>query len=1164
MAEIRCPHCGKDNPDFLDTCQFCQNPLRPESSLQIGESPKKINTGELEPILPDWLKDVRKQSRESAEESELSSSATQPRGSKTEAPDLLAGLASQSQEDDDEIPDWLSSINPVVKSKPAESAAQEPVNDFFAQFNQSKPTPEKQSEPPRAEPSNRMGGTAPSKPDQPAQKDELSEWFTNAAQEPNEPFAFPPEPTQDVSNWMGESRAPAPASQPAPVEKEDLSWLHALEDSAKQGEPSSQPKQESDWNFGAPSTPSSSREDLSWLNALGNPPAAEQPAPSQPAQGEDLSWLNTLGGEPAPAKPSQQEDLGWLDTLGGTSAPVQPGAAQSSQQDDLGWLNALGGVSEPAQPETVKPAQQDDLSWLKDLGRTTETPQPASSMPSKGEDLSWLDSLGDTSAPVQPVESQPSSPEDLSWLNNLGAPSEPVQPSASQPVSSEDMSWLNNLGGTPEPSQPASSQEDLGWLNALGGTAEPAQPTPAPTSSEDLSWLNALGEPAVSSQPEPTSTPASSQDDLGWLKDLGETSEPAGEASTGQELSWLDSLGSTPEPVQPEAAIPSASTSDLDWLNTLNETSAPEKPEPAPSTTSDELDWLKNFAASTSEPAQPVSSEPVELGWLDNLSTPSESATPPEPAAARETPDWLSGLDQSSLPGYISAKPFGTTEELNPPKEAEEEPHVSPFVARKTAPLGDALNDDMPDWLRSAAEEQPDLPLGAGALDQFRESPRTPLDETPLPSTPEPDTIGSNLFPPSSGTISNQDVDSLFSMDMPDWLTKPQPEAGDVPSKNAEAQVRDELAPVELPSWVQAMRPVESVLNEAGPSTESQPTEKEGPLAGLRGVIPSAPIGSSRRPKAVSLKLQASDEQQAGAALFDLILNGETTSRALPSTSSITSQNWLRWTIAGILVIVLSAVLVMRSRFMPVSTDLPPDVSTAASAIDAIPNNSTILVVLDYDPSLAGEMEAVGAPVLNQIIHDHQTRLALLATSPESVGLVERLLSSALITAKDGFNYTQGDQYFNLGYLPGGSAGIQGFVTQPQQVIPTITTIQDFRGFPDFSAVILLTDHAESGRAWLEQLDVAGQTNPVILVTSAQAGPLLQPYVASKQAAGMVNGLADAVRYEELKNIPPKMAHTYWDAFGIGILLAILLIFFGSVWSLMSGLRARRATGEQG
>jgi len=68
MADIRCSHCGRNNPDFLDVCQFCQSPLKSESMLHIGDKPTKKTTGELEPILPEWLRDVRQQGRDSAEE----------------------------------------------------------------------------------------------------------------------------------------------------------------------------------------------------------------------------------------------------------------------------------------------------------------------------------------------------------------------------------------------------------------------------------------------------------------------------------------------------------------------------------------------------------------------------------------------------------------------------------------------------------------------------------------------------------------------------------------------------------------------------------------------------------------------------------------------------------------------------------------------------------------------------------------------------------------------------------------------------------------------------------------------------------------------------------------------------------------------------------------
>ena len=121
----------------------------------------------------------------------------------------------------------------------------------------------------------------------------------------------------------------------------------------------------------------------------------------------------------------------------------------------------------------------------------------------------------------------------------------------------------------------------------------------------------------------------------------------------------------------------------------------------------------------------------------------------------------------------------------------------------------------------------------------------------------------------------------------------------------------------------------------------------------------------------------------------------------------------------------------------------------------------------------------------------------------------------------------------------------------------------------EFSAVVVLTDHAESGRVWVEQLsalkqvDLALTNQPLLVVSSAQAGPLLQPYVSSHQITGMVSGLSDAATHEYVNN-SPGIARTYWDTFGLGLMTAIAAIMLGSLWSIFTGLRARRAEAEQG
>ena len=994
MADIRCPSCGKDNPDFLDDCQFCQTPLKPESTVHIGENPTKKNTGELEPILPQWLKDVRQQSRDSAEEDAVQAAA-QPKVQKNEAPDLLAGLASQSDEEQqEEIPDWLASINPVTKPKPSTPSSPEPATDFFAQFNKSESATSaepKVGEQAQEEIPSWMGGLPQSQ--EPAEKDELSEWLSRASEGSSGPTQ--PSASQEDVGWRDPASSEPVSKEPsAPEEKEDLSWLRNLEASAKQTGELSPQKQDAVWNSESPLTPS-------------------QPSASQ----EDLSWLNNLGGVSEPSQPASSQ---------------QP----SAPKDDLSWLNDLGKSSESAQQAfTPSSDSQDDMSWLNNLGEGAQPVQPASTPSTSQDDLDWLNKLGGASGPAQPESAQSSAQEDLDWLKKFAASSEPSQQESTQ---AQDLSWLNNLGGTPEPSQstsaqPSSSQEDFDWLSKLGASTEPSQPEAAQSSS----------------QPD--------------------------------DLSWLSNLGGTPEPSKPEFA-----------------------------------------------------------------------------------------------------RPFGSTDELFPPKKSEEQqgvpPSASPFMPRRTAPLSeDAAKDAMPDWLKSATEESPILPMGTGALDQMREPYQSPAshkasDEGKFPYKPEPDSYESNAFSPSSESqaLSNQDVDSLFSVEMPDWLSRPESGTSDTTSQQAQPSLAggdESLSPVDLPSWVQAMRPVESVLSET-PSVDDQPTEKEGPLAGLRGVIPIAPIGSSRRPKAFSLKLQATDEQQSSAALLEQILVGETSPRAMVSSSFFMSQRVLRWAITGLFFIVLSAVIALRSQLLPVSAALPPDVNAAANAVAAIPDNSSVLVVVDYEPSLAGEMEAVSGPLLNQLVLLHKPQLVFLSTSPNSSALVERLMTNTKIgqPPPGGLGYNAGEQYFNLGYLPGGSAGVLGFVSGPKQVIPAAKA----QSFAEYAAVIVLTDNAESGRVWVEQLDVAKQadptlaSHPLLLITSAQAGPLLQPYVSSHQVTGMINGISEAARYEYKNNVPPGIARTYWDAFGVGIMMAIALIIIGSMWSLISGLRLRRANGEQG
>ena len=125
--------------------------------------------------------------------------------------------------------------------------------------------------------------------------------------------------------------------------------------------------------------------------------------------------------------------------------------------------------------------------------------------------------------------------------------------------------------------------------------------------------------------------------------------------------------------------------------------------------------------------------------------------------------------------------------------------------------------------------------------------------------------------------------------------------------------VDESIAPAELPSWVQAMRPVESGLPGTPAVREpgSRPVESQGALAGLRGVLPDMPgMASSGKPKIYSIRLDPTADQQQHAALLEKMLDEETQAKPMRSDSfMLGSQRVLRWAVTLILFVLISFVL---------------------------------------------------------------------------------------------------------------------------------------------------------------------------------------------------------------------------------------------------------------
>jgi len=443
-------------------------------------------------------------------------------------------------------------------------------------------------------------------------------------------------------------------------------------------------------------------------------------------------------------------------------------------------------------------------------------------------------------------------------------------------------------------------------------------------------------------------------------------------------------------------------------------------------------------------------------------------------------------------------------------------------------------------------------------------------DATGVKRQIEPQEEGAVAAVPDLATsgLSGLDVDAVVaSMQTPDWLSEAIPRAAASDERlPPAAREQEPIAPAELPSWVQAMQPVESIMQAAsGGAAEEAPVER-GPLLGLQGVLAAIPgVGKpSSKPQVRAMRLEVTEQQRARAAMLEDILVGETKPIPLKAASLLGSNRSLRWALSAILVVILGGALASRSQAFPLPVGIPNETLRAIQSVENIPADARVLVVFDYEPATVGEMEASAASLMDHLLLLRHPVLALISTSPTGSVLAERFMANTLASRA----YQPGVGYVNLGYLPGGLAGVRAFARNPLQTVPLgadagaawdSPALQNVAHLSDFAAVLVLSDSLESGRVWIEQTAADRGQVPLVVVSSAQAGPMLLPYAESGQVAGLVAGLSGAAGTEMANGGLPGYVRRYWDAYSLGMLMAAFIIGLGGAWYAWIEIRARRA-----
>lgn len=418
------------------------------------------------------------------------------------------------------------------------------------------------------------------------------------------------------------------------------------------------------------------------------------------------------------------------------------------------------------------------------------------------------------------------------------------------------------------------------------------------------------------------------------------------------------------------------------------------------------------------------------------------------------------------------------------------------------------------------------------------------------------------------------------------WLSEiEKDDDGDIGEEEAKEPVEEiadepELEQVELPEWLEAMRPVELVAPPFRSRDEANELlEGRGPLAGIWGVLPSEPDSAREgEPKSTSVALQVSDNHRVNADLLKGMLGEKWESKPLASSRVFASQDYIRWIIALILFAAIIWALITSSQEQnPRSLSTPNEVVSVYNLINGLTVGDRVLVAFEYDPGLSPELDAAAAPVVDHLLL-RGVYLTMVSTSPIGPLLGERFLTFTQVdhTLRTNRNYV------NLGYIPASTAGLISFSQNPRRTLPftiesepawgdanqkALLPLQGIYQVSDFTLVVVIVDQPEVARAWIEQvlphLQAGLERTPLVMVSSAQAEPLIRPYYEAipKQIQGLVTGLAGGTSYTSLTR-RDSLPLIYWEAFGTGLIIAALLITIGGIVNISISLFPRQINDE--
>ncbi len=625
-----------------------------------------------------------------------------------------------------------------------------------------------------------------------------------------------------------------------------------------------------------------------------------------------------------------------------------------------------------------------------------------------------------------------------------------------------------------------------------------------------------------------------------------------------------------------------------DWLARIRQREQSEHdsfPEQSNENGKDSIDWLREAvgnetSAGSVESNQPEENEtPVSEGgddvdWLGKLQSWQSETTESKKSSNEpsETPASEMPFGEESKSAFSAPSPQGPdwlNEFITDAAQPEsQQPEEQPETTQVSAETGTENNSPFAEEPLPAVEDKPPVEeeTPSAAPQEFT----IPEGNVVKPSSPEPDWLTDFQSLDNSKDLADQvmpkpaaqePVKSPFSgSNMMDWIDKgqaaPEEIAENQPGPSEESENPDEgIEPAKLPSWLQALRPDKSKRGGAGTRGTGEADQKS-PLAGIEGVLQGDPLGQFyTRPQTYANTLKITPEQENHLQRLQNIAGEARWEAQEPAQQKQRGNTLLKAVISFLLIgVIVFAVITQKAPLVEPAMYSQSVVETF-DIITALDPSQPVLIAADFDSSLYGELRWSSESLLQQLMIKN-VPIAYLSTTQVGATLLQADLTSLAKTNPD---YMLMDQTVNLGYLTGGTVGLQTLAADPRSTIPlstlmkpawTDTPLQNVEKISDFSAVIVITENADTARYWIEQVKPSMGKTPLLVVISAQSAPMLQPYYDSGQVNGYIAGESGSTAFEKLAETNGSST-SHFSAYQITLILLAILIFVGGMISLI-------------